>query len=349
MKLLAAFLLILISFTCFQLTAQENNNEKFSGNLKNQNPKIQSLDTLPPEPEWMLCRRGVNVCRKGYVYDRPDIPSIRSNLMSIILNEELSYNFKLSYGYFMPCYDSFTDWKLELIEYGEDALGVVTFSDCAGNDTTLYIEFNAVKLRIVPKKYDFGKHSIGETSEQIFYVENYSETSTASLSYLMLKLKDGVSSPQGFTLWDSTGTYQSPTEFNPPVEIEPLDSMPFLIKFDANEQGEFWDSIGLGDTCFFRYESYVQAEVGVTGIRNDYKMINLFPNPVDEIIIISGINEGDILLKIIDILGNEIYSEKILITNDQLLINTKEFPEGMYLIQLITGKEIITRKFVVFH
>ncbi|MFC2131628.1 hypothetical protein ACFLSQ_09360, partial [Bacteroidota bacterium] len=263
MKLLAASLLILISFTCFHLTAQENNYEKLLSNLKNQNPKIQSLDTLPPEPYWVLCLCGVNIHTKRYVYDRPDIPSIRSNLMSITLDEELSYNFTLSYGNFMPCDDYFTDWKLEFIEKNEDALGVVTFSDCVGNDTTLYIQYNQAKFAVVPEEWDFGLHSTGDTSEKMFYVVNESETFSCGLGYLMLKNKDENTSPQGFTVWDSSGTYQLPTQFNPPIEIAPLDSMPFIVKFEATEAGEFWDSIGLGDTNNFWYYAGVEAEVGI--------------------------------------------------------------------------------------
>ncbi|MFC2132093.1 T9SS type A sorting domain-containing protein, partial [Bacteroidota bacterium] len=401
---------------------------------------------------------------------------IRSNLYNITMNEELSYNYKLYYNDFISCEDSTTTWGLKTIDYTEDALGVVSFSDCAGNDTTIYIQFYATKMNIVPGSNNFGLLPLGQEEVKKMYVVNESETSSCGLAYLMLKNKDEKSRPRGFTLWDSTGTIPLPTEFRPPIEIGPLDSMPFLVKFDATEPGEFWDSIAIGDTCFFfRYESYVQTEVGMpiidvsdwnfpptkvdasawgefdvknrgtvpleiydyvgpfitglvsgteiyssqelddkgitpdnplilkpyetatfqvrftpddtlcypdsivfvsntikdpvfndgnpidsvcringkgyisTGIPKDYKKFNQFPNPADDKIIISGIKEGNISVKIIDILGDEIYSEKLLITNDQLQINTKDFTEGMYLIQLIKGKEIMTKKFVVIH
>ncbi|MFH1049737.1 MAG: hypothetical protein V1779_02265, partial [bacterium] len=57
---------------------------------QNKKPKLQSLDTLPPKPEWEMCYHGVNVCFKRNVYDKPDDPTVRSNLQSIVLDEEHS-------------------------------------------------------------------------------------------------------------------------------------------------------------------------------------------------------------------------------------------------------------------
>ncbi|MFC2132025.1 hypothetical protein ACFLSQ_11380, partial [Bacteroidota bacterium] len=229
---------------------------------------LTKVDTLPPEPEWTVdCWGNVNdpanhEIKTKYVTDKPDDPANRSNLSTIYMHSDKSYNYKLYHDDFMPCEDPTTTWYMKTIDNSKDAFAVVTFADCAGNDTTVYIEFNAVKLRIVPEKHDFGRHQIGDTSEQIFYVENYSEKSAASLSNLMLKLKDENSSSRGFTLWNLNGANPLPTEFRPPIEIGSMESWPFLVRFDATEEGEFWDSIGLGDTCDFWYKGFVWAGVG---------------------------------------------------------------------------------------
>ncbi|MFC2131977.1 IgGFc-binding protein [Bacteroidota bacterium] len=192
---------------------------------------LTKVDTLPPEPEWLIdCWGNVNdpanpEVKTQYVTDKPDDPLNRSNLSTIYLHSDKSYNIKLYHDDFMPCEDPTTTWYLRTIDNTEDSYGVVTFADCAGNDTTLIIEFNAVKLRIVPKEWDFGRHSVGETSEQMFYVVNESETSSAFLKYLMLKNKDENKTPKGFTLWDSLGVAPFGTVFggedDPGIEIEP--------------------------------------------------------------------------------------------------------------------------------
>ncbi|MFH1052543.1 MAG: hypothetical protein V1779_16615 [bacterium] len=230
---------------------------------------LTKVDTIPPEPAWILdCNGTVNVINTGYVIEKPDDEANRTNMSTIYMHSDKSYNYKLFHGDFMPCEVQTVPWRLEIIDNREDALAVVTFADCAGNDSTVIIQYNAVKLTIVPKSIDYGLHSVGQTTDKMFYVVNQSETSEAYLKYLQLKRKDEVKppKPQGFTIWDSTGTVPLPTVFggdkDPGIRIGPLDSMPFIVRFEAKVEGEFWDSIGLGDTCNFWYKSYAYAMVG---------------------------------------------------------------------------------------
>jgi hypothetical protein len=224
---------------------------------------ITKNDTLPPEPEWFMdCLGYVNFDKARYVVDKPDDPENRSNLSTIYMHTDVSYNFALYHDYFTPCEESIAAWSMKVCDNSKDAFAAVTFSDCAGNDTTIYIEYEGFKLTSVPEKGDFGRFDIGKSSQKMFWVVNLSDTTPAELWYLKLKYKDDEGDPQGFTIWDSTGSYQLPTEFPDPVVIQPLDSMPFIVKFDATEEGEFEDSIGIGDTCVFWYKSYVRAQVG---------------------------------------------------------------------------------------
>ena len=223
---------------------------------------LTRVDTLPPEPEWLVdCDGTVNVLVTRFVTDKPDDPDNRSNMSTIYMHSDVSYNFKLFHSDFMPCEEPVVAWRLECIDNREDAYAMVTFADCAGNDTTVEIFYNAVKLAIVPKIRDFGLHSVGQVTDKMFYVVNLSETSSAYMKNLILK-RNG----QGFTLWDSTGTNPLPTEFGAPsdpgIPIAPLDSFPFIVRFEATQEGEFWDSIGVGDTCNFWYKAYAAALVG---------------------------------------------------------------------------------------
>ncbi len=228
---------------------------------------LTKVDTVPPEPVWVLdCDGTVNVKKTEYSTDKPDEEANRTNMSTIYMHSDKSYNYKLYHGDFMPCEVQTVPWRLEIIDNREDAMAVVTFADCAGNDTTIIVEYAAVKLTIVPKTQDFGLHSIGQKTDKMYYVVNQSETSAAYLKYLELKKKDKLGEPQGFTIWDSTGTNPLPTVFggpsDPGIRIEPLDSFPFIVRFDATAEGEFWDSIGLGDTCNFWYKSFAYAMVG---------------------------------------------------------------------------------------
>jgi len=220
-------------------------------------------DTLPPVPEWQMeCDGTVNLHKTRYVTDKPDDPYSRSNLSTIYMLSSVSYNYKLYYSDFMPCEDFITSWRLEPIDNSKDARAVVTFIDCAGNDTTLDITYNAVKLSVVPRTRDYGLHSIGQTTDKMYYVVN-SGTASAKMFYLMLKKKDREGKPSGFSLWDSTGKNPLATEFPKGIEISPLDSFPFIVRFEALAEGEYWDSIGVGDTCNFWYKSQANADVGV--------------------------------------------------------------------------------------
>jgi len=224
---------------------------------------LTKVDTLPPQPEWEPhCDGTVNLHKTRYVTDKPDDADNRSNLSTIYMHSDESYNYKLYHGDFMPCEDPTTSWRLEVIDNSEDAYAVVTFADCAGNDTTLFIKYNAVKLSIVPKIRDYGLHSVGQVTDKMFYVVNNSETSTAKMFFLRLKKKDEQGKPSGFSLWDATGTTPLQTEWPQGLDIAAQDSFPFIVRFNAEFEGEFWDSIGVGDTCVFNYKSYVSALVG---------------------------------------------------------------------------------------
>ncbi len=217
-------------------------------------------DSLPPKPTWVSDSAGAFGIGKGEVEDMPNNPDSRSNLSSIYMHSDKSYNYEFDYGDFMPCEDSRTGWSLDRIDWEEDSYAVITFSDCAGNDTTIFIIYRQVKLDIVPKTYDFGLIPLGELSEKKFYIVNKSETAQtpAMLIDARLKLSDELGKDQHFNIYDETGSQP----LSLPQFIEPLDSLPFIVKFDAAEQGIFWDSIGVGDTNFFWYKAYLDAEVG---------------------------------------------------------------------------------------
>lgn len=217
---------------------------------------LQVPDTLCPVPEFKMDCEG-NIGENSdfgvpaIVTDEPrDDDENRSNLALIIFNKKQSYNYDFEYEPFVAGEAKTTYWNLNIQDPSKDARAVISFTDRRGNDTTLVIEYFAQKLSIEPERHDFGKFKLNQDDAQNvhqFYVVNESEKGTAMISRLEFKSND-----QNFAMFD----YQLP------YELEPGEKMPFKVRFNAIETGEFIDEIGVGDTCFFNYYAEVLAVVG---------------------------------------------------------------------------------------
>ncbi|MFC2131629.1 T9SS type A sorting domain-containing protein [Bacteroidota bacterium] len=292
-------------------------------------------DTLPPVPDWVMDSLGnVNYDEIRYVEDMPDNIAVRSNLNSIDMNSSVSYNYRLIHGGFIPCVDYRTDWKLEVIDSDWDAYAEVIFDDCAGNDTTLYISYSSGVDRLPPDPEWEMDESGNVNIKTVAYVTDKPDDPSVRSNLDKIDLNDSLSFNYKLFYHSFIKCQDPQTDWSLIV----IDS-----KNDANAVITFADCAWNDTTITIFYDNPISV------YENSNEMISFYPNPASDQILLSGIHESLKQIKIIDILGNEIYSEKLLITNDQLLINTKDFPEGMYLIQLITGKEIMTKKFVVFH
>jgi hypothetical protein len=73
------------------------------------------------------------------------------------------------------------------------------------------------------------------------------------------------------------------------------------------------------------------------------KFLNIYPNPANEILTIET-NEEQGEIRITDLLGNEIKSEKI---NKSLKINVSDISKGVYFVTLVSGKNIFAQKIIV--
>ncbi len=209
---------------------------------------LEKPDTLPPDPKW---RDSCGVISFATVTDMPDDPTIRSNMAMIVLHPyPESYNVDFKYTDFIPGEARTVPWRLEVVDKTQDARAVITFSDRRGNDTTIVIEYKAVKLTIRPNFADWGllKQNSGRVSKE-FWVINENEQSAALVTSLQLKSRN-----QYFEI-DMLGR-------SLPFWLGPKDSVKILVWFDPVENGTFADSIGVGDTCVFAYKTRVQASVG---------------------------------------------------------------------------------------
>lgn len=221
---------------------------------------LEKPDTLCPVPYYQQFCDGSTINPKtgkntAGVFDRPDPDpdEIRSNLAIVIFHRNESFNYYFQYDDFIPGEAFHIRWSLKTIDPSQDARAIITFADRAGNDTTIRIDYNAIKLSILPKKFYFGNLKIGESKSQQFTVRNDSKTSAAFLTELSLQTMKYQLESQGFSL-------DIPFDINQP--LQPGEQRTFNVTFKATKEGEFRDSVGVGDTCFYQFKSLVQASVG---------------------------------------------------------------------------------------
>lgn len=202
-------------------------------------------DTLAPYVSYSVnCDGSVT---NGYVSDRPDDPAGRSNLGIIVQHSSESDNYTFNYNHFFPGSDQTTTWSLQVNDKNRDAVAVITFTDRAGNDTTITIHYYAKKLLILPKSLNFGLFKENESIIKDFIAINQSD---APILISNLNLKFGN---QGFTLFfDSL-----------PKMLNQGDTLKFSVKFVNDTSGNFLDSIGIGDSCGLEYLAEVKAAVGI--------------------------------------------------------------------------------------
>jgi hypothetical protein len=85
------------------------------------------------------------------------------------------------------------------------------------------------------------------------------------------------------------------------------------------------------------------ATIGINQYEGSKMQVNIYPNPANNILYIETTEEqGEI--KIIDVLGNEIKSEKI---NKSLQVDVSSFINGVYFIEIKTSKGILTKKAII--
>jgi len=216
---------------------------------------LSQKDSLPPNPRYKLRCDGtlINPINQSEILIVDDLPiGSSSGLSFIFFDKTQSYNYDFGFESFIPGSAKSTKWWLKIQNPNKDAKAVVTFSDRSGNDTTLIISYRATNLSLTPDRYFFGNLMLGDQKTQTFTLKNESSISPFHMKELKLKtLKENLAS-KGFTLEYS---------FNPDTILKPKEFVNFNVTFRATQKGEYRDSIGIGDTCFFNYMGLVWASV----------------------------------------------------------------------------------------
>ncbi|MEE2953737.1 MAG: Omp28-related outer membrane protein [Bacteroidota bacterium] len=153
---------------------------------------------------------------------------------------------------------------------------------------------------------------------------------------------DGIFAPGGYTITDASGTIiaSMSTAFTTEQQTNFSTSPPPAPSWDCISAGNCQDP-GTGNG---QYNSYTQCMVACVSTdineENEKNSITIYPNPASEIIHIRGDYES---LEIYDILGKKIYSTN----NIEKDIAVNNFKNGMYIINITTKDDMLTKKLTI--
>ncbi len=114
-------------------------------------------------------------------------------------------------------------------------------------------------------------------------------------------------------------------------------------------QGSYYVTVEDATGSFSSQSFYVG---GSTGLDEEASGIKVFPNPADNLLYIvfntsnSGFKSSDLSVNIIDQMGRLIGSHNTS-SGNQLVIDTSQFPEGVYYIRVTDGVSVSSKKFIV--
>jgi len=151
---------------------------------------------------------------------------------------------------------------------------------------------------------------------------------------------------------DTSGNWRLMTDQYLPVKISITGNNYFgWIRMQMNIAGQLFTSFALQDYAYnsIPNQPILAGQTMTTGvIENSFaSSINLFPNPADHHLTIDlGSNNKKVHVTITDITGKVIYTT-IATDTQKVEVNTKDFAEGIYVVQIQTGEFIETKIFIV--
>ncbi len=203
----------------------------------------RSKDKEPPVPNWEFDCEG-NV--QGTVVDKPDDPNIRSNLSLIFFFEDESYNYIFENEQFIPEISPKTTWKLRIINLAKEARAVIRFTDDAGNDTLIIIDYYPPKIAAEPNKINFGLLAEGESITKRVTITNLSKS---NINLNSIKLSNYNT---GFSI------------VNNPMNLVLIPQQKFTldIRFTASKEGYYSDTLLFSNECITLAKVLLEARVG---------------------------------------------------------------------------------------
>ncbi|GAB1429392.1 hypothetical protein MASR2M18_02240 [Ignavibacteria bacterium] len=211
---------------------------------------LTKKDTVAPVLKWEQKCDGT--VEGATAEDLPKDPEVRSNLALIYMDPEPteSYNYTFNYdknNTFVAGQTIKTDWSLTVDDVTKDAKATLYFVDRAGNETKLVVTYSAYSVTLTPTPIDYGVLKSGAALTKKVTLTN---TGSQEVTITKFQLKDGG---QGFTLVGITL----------PIVLAPKESRQIDVMFSNINEGQYKDSIGVGNDCLFKNLVAVYAEVVV--------------------------------------------------------------------------------------
>ena len=152
---------------------------------------------------------------------------------------------------------------------------------------------------------------------------------------------DGIFAPGGYTVRDASGTIIASmnTPFTTEQQTNFSTSPPPAASWDCISPGNCQDP-GTGNGQYSSYTQCMVACVSTDINENEKNNINIYPNPVSDIIYISGNYE---LLEIYNMLGEKIYSTNTI----KKRVPVDKFNDGIYIVNITTKDNIVTKKITI--
>ena len=208
---------------------------------------LDPADTVPPLVTWSQeCDGSV----EGFAVERPNDATVRSNFAEIRLDPDQSYNYTLTLlDELVPGQTVAVRWALTVDDPLQPARAVVVFADRRGNDTCVTVEYSPFVVQMQPALLDYGLFKPGQSRVMKVQVSVPDVPGYQPMRITRFQLKDGR---QGFA-------FVTPPTL--PFVLQPGQSVEFDIRFTATQVGTFVDSVGIGDSCSFRYITELRAQV----------------------------------------------------------------------------------------
>ena len=209
---------------------------------------LTKKDSVAPMLDWkQLCDGTVE---GATAEDLPKDPDVRSNLALIYMDPDPAESFNYTFSFdknntFVSGQTIKTDWRLTVDDPTQDAQATLYFVDRAGNETKLVVTYSAYSVTLTPSPVNYNTLKPGQQVTKQVTLKN---TGKKDVTITKLELKD---KGQGFTIVGATL----------PMTLMPGETKLIDVMFTNMVEGNYKDSIGVGNDCLFKNLVLVTAEV----------------------------------------------------------------------------------------
>ncbi|MEI6090615.1 MAG: T9SS type A sorting domain-containing protein [bacterium] len=330
-------------------------------------------DIWAPRPTFSIDCRGQAV---GNVTEQPESDeALRSNLSALRLINSDSYNFSnviYDETIFLPGETFSIDWSINVLDPEFDAKAFIAFTDRAGNDTTITIEYSRTRLTASNRIENWGSKAYNdplETKELSIINESHKPVVVDSI-ILLSKDSDKQWEYNGFTLDPSI--YKENGGVLPGYTIHPGESLKYKVSFNpqsldkeiAEGKTAYADSVRVkanwqpdaGFYCCEKTLGVVKATISAVSVEDLSGMTGIFeisPNPAtkkDVSVTYAVKNEGVVLMSLYNangILISELVNSYQPLGSHILTIPIDELAQGTYFVEFKAGDLVQHRSFVV--